>query len=342
MPGRRGRPPRELALIAILTGAVVVAAGCALSSPAGPSPAVEPTPTPTSAQPAIDGVPIMSVAELLAGRAAGSASGGPYALRGYWSVRTFPHACGNPGPPGQPGELEIACSDGEWGITDASEAILEVEQHDFRGATQTVARSAHLTPWFASTEVRTSLFAMPDQHWTPVPIVVIGHFDDPKADLCRQEARQLCLDRFVIDQVVDFDPAAVPSPTPSPSPTPFPTNDPPPAPLTEAQCFAGVEKSFVGWSRLGDLGIRLKDGWDPNEYVYTLVTANVVPIGDPTVQGEDTWHSDDRYAGRKVRWMGRQACLSQESTSVYSATVIGSTYLEIDDGRKVFAPYPFF
>jgi len=199
-----------------------------------------------------------------------------------------------------------------------------------------------LTPWFASSEIRDQLFTLPGPRWTPVPIVVVGHFDDPKADECRPAMRTRCQDRFVIDRIVEFDPKAAPSPTPSPSQTPFPVAEPPAAPLTEDVCFTGIRKAFVGWTRVGDLGIKLKETWDPNEYVYALVTLDEVPIGDPTVQGEDTWHLDPTYLGHKVRWWGRQVCFAQEASTINSGTVEGSTFLEIDDGRHIPSPYPYF
>ncbi|MGH2407465.1 MAG: hypothetical protein ACRDF7_05205 [Candidatus Limnocylindrales bacterium] len=288
----------------------------------------------------VDGLPVHTVAGLLAERAAGKAVGGPLALRGYWSVRRLGNFCNF--SRGQPGALEIYCADGQWGITDADEAILEFEAHDFRAATQASAKSAHLTPWFASDAIHSQLFMLPASHWPPVPIVVLGHFDDPQAAACRPEAITLCKDRFVIDRVVTFDPTAVPAPTASPMPTPFPVADPPAPPFTEQQCFAGLPKSFIGWAKVGDLGISLEKGWDPNEYVFAMVTRDLVAIGDPTVQGEDTWHADPAYPGHQVRWWGRQACFTQEAGTIYGGTIAGSTYLEVDDGRHIVAPYPFF
>lgn len=129
-----------------------------------------------------------------------------------------------------------------------------------------------------------------------------------------------------------FDPASVPAPTPSPTPSPFPLADPSPAPFVDDWCHAGVAKSFVGWAKVDTLGINLKPGWDPEEYVYAMVTRDVVPIGDATIRSEDGWHDDATYPGHKVRWWGRYVCMAQDLGLLTGATVIGTTYLGPADG----------
>ena len=64
----------------------------------------------------------------------------------------------------------------------------------------------------------TESFGLPyinDQPHPPVPIVVIGHFDDPRAAECPPTSRQACLDRMVIDEIVEFKPRAVLTASPS-------------------------------------------------------------------------------------------------------------------------------
>jgi hypothetical protein len=178
---------------------------------------------------------------------------------------------------------------------------------------------------------RWGLFTSPDPNvrfWGPVPIVVVGHFDDPKAAECRAEARQLCLDRFVIDRVVMYDPASVPAPTPSPTPTPFPVADPPPALFTSKYCYNGVAKSFVGWTTTAELHIPV----ERQGYVYAMVTRDVILIGD--------WYDNANYPGHKTRYWGRGVCLTQQAGFIEFEQVLGSTYIEVDDGRHIVGPGP--
>ena len=74
-----------------------------------------------------------------------------------------------------------------------------------------VTKDPYLTPYFPD-DLQPTLYSAPRQ--TPIPIVVLGHFHDPRAAKCAAEARQRCLDRFVIESIPLFDPAAASSPTP--------------------------------------------------------------------------------------------------------------------------------
>ena len=161
------------------------------------------------------------------------------------------------------------------------------------------------------------------QFWTPVPIVVVGHFDDPGAADCRKSARQLCLDRFVVDRIVMYDPESVPAPTPSPSPTPFPVADPPPALFTSADCYGGVPKSFAGWKLFSDLDL----GIGGPGYVYAMITRDVIPLGD--------WWQNPNYPGHKTRPWGQGICYAVDSGGVGFGSVRGTGFLEIDDGRHI-------
>jgi len=106
-----------------------------------------------------------------------------------------------------PGELEINCHDGEFGITERDERIAEFIEtelpgHEVPQSRMVPAAGPFLTPW------------VPDGLWPqlqdvgretpPVPIVVLGHLDDPRAENCRPEAVKLCRDRFVIDAVIEL------------------------------------------------------------------------------------------------------------------------------------------
>jgi len=347
-PTRRRRGLRPWIVLvpvaAALIGVVAWAGGSQTPPPPSPSPSVSaaiatasasgqssPSSSASASLPAmVEGLTVQSVSELLAARAAGHAPGGPYALRGYWTDRTYGHTCAPPlSSDGQPGELELYCSDGEWGITERNEAIKDLTIQ--RRANETSiggppAAGPHLTPLVPAIVEMQPLFALNfvnGQFWPPVPIVVVGHFDDPRAADCRKSARQLCLDRFVIDRVVMFEPDSVPAPTPSPSPTPFPVADPPPALFTDDRCYDGAPKSFTGWILFSELDI----GLEGPGHVYAMVTRDVVPIGD--------WWNNPSYPAHKTRWWGRGVCYAVDTGSLGFASIEGTTFLEVDDGRHI-------
>jgi hypothetical protein len=340
--GQRRRARLWVALVpiaAVLVGAVALTGGSSVQPSATSTPTRSTASTSSASEPpraeatmpsVVEGLTIQTVSELLAARAAGDAPGGPYALRGYWTDRTYGHTCGAPlSRDGQPGELELYCSDGEWGITERNEAITDLTIQ--RRANETSiggppAAGPHLTPLVPSTDEMQPLFAVNYQKggfWAPVPIVVVGHFDDPRAADCRKSARQLCRDRFVLDRVVTFNPDSVPAPTPSPTPTPFPRDSPPPALFANEECYRSAPKSFTGWIPFSELDI----GLEGPGYVYAMVTRDVVPIGK--------WYANPRYPGHKTRSWGRGVCYAVDPGSVGFAAVTGTTFLEVDDGRHI-------
>jgi hypothetical protein len=276
------------------------------------------TPEPTAGT--VDGLSIYTISELLAARAAGTLKGGPIALRGYWSERSFGHSCAPPAQP--PGELELRCHDGEWGITDQNEPIAELTI-DGRFLP---ANGPHLTPF------------VPDDLWPglgqseiihgqrplPVPIVVIGHLDDPRAKDCQPRSAQLCADRFVIDRIADYRPEAVPTPGVTPSPTPFPFDSPPPPPFDVAQCAGDGPYSFVGWIA----GTELDLDQAVPATAYAAVTRDVMEIGE--------WIDDPGGSRGRFRTMGRRVCFAAEweTGSLSFAWVPGSAYREWDDGHR--------
>jgi hypothetical protein len=228
-------------------------------SPSGPaSPIASPSPS-------LDSViaTVHTVSELLDLRARGVIGGEPVALRGFWTDRTTFHSCTAPDSP--PGELQIRCHDGESGITEQDAPIatwINPSQYTFHDGPK-------LTP-FVSEALAQRLFTLPSingQPYPPVPIVVIGHFDDPRAADCQPEARQLCRDRLVIDRIVEFEPGAVPTPGVTPSPSPFPFDDPPAAPFTTEQCAGDIAYSFIGWGYLADHGSDI----DPGRVQFMMV-----------------------------------------------------------------------
>jgi hypothetical protein len=206
-------------LVLVFVAALAIAAMWVVSSFGGgsttptPSASNAPNPTPGVTSPpigeSVDGLVVQSVSQLLDRRASGAIMGEPVALGGYWTDRTIGHSCAvvSPGL----GALELGCHDLEFGVTEGDEPILT-----FLPTGQILpAAGPYLNPYVPEA-LQHPLFSLPivnGQRYPPIPIVVVGHFDDPQANECRAQARQACLDRFVIDRIVQFDPSSVPEPT---------------------------------------------------------------------------------------------------------------------------------
>jgi hypothetical protein len=322
------------AVAACIAAVVVAAAACGAPAPewtTQPVPAdptavtsaITPRPVP-SLPTTVDGQPVMTVSQLLTARADGAAKRGPYALRGYWSVPDYPFSC--PAPMAEPGVLELYCGGMRFGITERDELALTI----VRSANETSAHGPSgpvLVPYVSDEQYRQLLLSpVGDQPHAPVPIVVTGHFDDPRAALCQPEARQACIDRFVVDTIVMFDPASVGDPTPAPTGTPFPFDSPPAAPFGVGRCRAGETDplplfSFVGWMP----GDQLQSGMGVDYSGVTLfvaITLAAVPLG--------TW-SD---ASPRWRPMGRMICVGREGEpgGVQFDYVPGSSYRQFEDG----------
>lgn len=288
----------------LLAAAALLAVGGALlvAGSAGPNRPVA-SPQPAAVFPAeVDGQHVYTVSELLAARAAGQLEGGPIALAGFWSDPLIAHSCAPPSS--QPGELELYCHDREFGITQRNEpsAVLAGD------ATIAYAAGPVLTPWVPGPLLEQLLLApVNGQPFPPVPIVVIGHLDDPRAADCRPEARRACLDRFVVDEIVEFGVAAVPTPGVTPMPTPFPFDSAPPAPFSAEQCHPPgtdepVEFSFFGWIDGADVDLTSGRGF-AGETLYVAIARDVVPLGD--------WYTPYGATGES-RPMGRLVCLATE------------------------------
>jgi hypothetical protein len=271
----------------------------------------------------VDGLNVMTVSEVLAARANGGLDEQAVALGGYWSDGSFGHSCA--APDGPTGELEIYCHDGESGITENDEPIMVVDHN----GSVTMAAGPALTPWFPGDLDRLpELYNLPfinGQRHPPVPIVVIGHFDDPRAQDCRPVARQLCLDRLVVDRIVAFELGAVPTPGVTPTPTPFPS--PAPSGLFPPEwCGGDVVHSFVGWTTTAELDV----GFEREGYVWAVVTA------EPVLLGGEGWNEDPNGSGARYRPWGRLICMTQEGQqgTMEFGHVPGSAYWEWEDGRR--------
>jgi hypothetical protein len=314
-----------LASFAGLIGRGPSSATASSASPSGSQDLATPTAAATASP--TDPPGTMTVSEVLGARAKGGLKEVSVALKGYWSDRSFGHSCA--APHGQPGELEFYCVDGEFGITELDEPIFTL----LPGGRSQLPSGAHLSPWAPEPLFR-KLFQLPVAHpvgdditvvrYPPVPIVVLGHFDDPRAADCRPEARQVCLDRFVIDEIISFDPAAVPRPTPTPVPSPFPFEDPPPAKFGADMCAGDIPYSFVGWTTMADLGIDIGG----EGHIYAMVTRDVIALSG--------WIDDPNGSGGRFRSLGRQVCYAWEwdEGAIGFVTLPGSGYREWDDGHR--------
>lgn len=306
-----GQPLLPLTLVGLVAlGAVVAVARF------GPTPG---TLAPSTTAAAVDDPGAMTVSEVLAARAAGGLQSMSVTVEGYWSDRSVIHSCG--APEGQPGELELYCVDGEFGITELNEPIREYDA-DFQ---YTEATSPRLTPYVPNEPAFAPLFNLPftnGQFYPPVPIIVGGHFDDPRSSDCRAEARQLCADRLVLERVVSFEPDSVPPSTPTPAPTPFPEVTPQALFGPEA-CSGDVEYSLVGWTTLDELGLD----YGPEGPVYAMVTKDVIPMGD--------WVEGPYGPGEGFRWWGQRICWAQEGQPgmMSFGHVPGTSFKEWRDGR---------
>jgi hypothetical protein len=338
---RRSRPIPLLMVAAVIAGTGILVASGAMdpqpsddqpvpsASAAGlETPTSPPTPTPTSSLAAgIDGLHVYTVSELQSARAARNVSGGPIALRGYWTYLGIPHSCGP--PDSTPGELEIYCHDGEYGITERNEpaAVLTKDSR------LVPATGPMITPWIPNEDwvvPLVSLLPINGRPFPPVPIVVVGHLDDERAAQCRPKQRQLCRDRFVIDGLVEFEPRAVPTPGVTPTPSPFPFESPPPLSLDRAGCasVAGASDfSFVGWMSGEELASLLQSG-----ITFEVQTLAVSITRDPVKLA-----SREDSDGRHYRLMGRSVCFAHEwdETAVQLDAIKGSIYRLYDDGTVV-------
>jgi hypothetical protein len=243
-------PRLVLGIAAVLAGTLAIA----LFGPGRDRRTAEvPAPSPPSNVAEIDGLPVMTVSQALAAHEAGDLPGGRVAMRGYWTSSPVAHGCAP--PPAGAGELEIWCYDDEFGITERDEPIWQIDTRT--GEETYTAQGPHLTPYLpAGLDGADQLFLpmINGQWYPPVPIVVLGHFDDPRAEDCRPEARRLCRNRLVIDRIVEFDIDAVPTPGITPSPTPFPSPGPP-GMFEPEECAGDVPYTFVGWTTVDELGL---------------------------------------------------------------------------------------
>jgi hypothetical protein len=228
----------------------------------------------------------------------------------------------------------LSCHDGEFGITDQQEQIFTVDPSGHAK----YAAGPHLTPFVSGSKADSrQLFELPvvnGQPFPPVPIVAIGHFDDPRAAECGTAALKRCEDRFVLDSVAIFDPTVVATPAPTVSPTAFPDAAPSGLfdPSAPGVCAGDVPYTFIGWTTTA----ALKVGFERPGHVWAAVTK------DPALLGGPAWNRETEGGGPAFRWWGRRVCLATEAAPdviLYDA-IPGTTYKEWEDGTITHAEVP--
>jgi hypothetical protein len=281
-------------LVVVGVVGIVFVGALALTSPTGGPPAT------------VDGLPVMTVSQVLDARAAGGLRDQQVAVGGYWSASDIVPPC--VAPTGTPGALEMYCEDGLSGISELNEPILVEGSSGMQRAS-----GPYLTPYIPSSVEGLGDLGPGSTAWgagdghAPVPIVVVGHFDDPLAAECRPEARQLCLDRLVVDKIAYFAADVTATPTAAPTQTPSPT----------ASAAAHVARLEVtGSGTVGCIGyggcyawLVLRQtptlsGWEPNfqdpAFSATRTMSGITLLGPvdnaPPILGNGWWSVGLAYA----------------------------------------------
>ena len=163
------------------------------SSPVVPVPTAKPPTSPSTADfPAeILGLPTISIARAVEIRGASPASSGPLAVRG-WYAAAPPLSCPYPG---DVDALERACPDFASFLMDVPQETVVVRPDGFEGR-QPVG--AALNPRFIGVALPVGR-SWPDVR--PLPVVLVGHWHDPRSMFCSASARAGCLEAFVVDAV---------------------------------------------------------------------------------------------------------------------------------------------
>ena len=95
--------------------------------------------------------------------------------------------------------------------------------------------------------------------------------------------------------------------------------------FTDASCYPGKRKSFIGWATTD----QLKTYLHLPGYFYAMVTRDPVVIRD--------WY-DNGTKGHKVRLWARGVCLRADGGDIVFQTVMGTQCNELDNGRIIRIP----
>lgn len=149
----------------------------------------------------VDGNRVLTVSQAISARDSGAT--GPIAIGGWFSMAPV-HSC--PAPFRDPHPFEFYCQVGDWALAEAPEAIVGVTVTSNGDSTSMAVHGRSMTKaWLQPVlELGRGQIFPPGttETWQPVPVVLIGHFGDPRAAACPPELRQTCFDRFVAERVV--------------------------------------------------------------------------------------------------------------------------------------------
>ena len=186
--------PISVAVILLAAfGAVMLVTGWMRGNPGTPTPSAS-LATPAASFPAeASGKPILSVSDALAIQGRDDAS--EIAVAG-WFQQPLALPCPAPRVPPVP-IIEGPCTYSGWLMADPESII--------RSIANGLATQGPVGPAFQTA------FDGPGMDWAiplprtgnsmPTPVVLIGHFDDPRAVGCQPENHQECSDRFVVTAV---------------------------------------------------------------------------------------------------------------------------------------------
>jgi hypothetical protein len=139
------------------------------------------------------GLPVWSVTDVLRLREAWWTGDGAIAIAGFWSDGMVGHSC--PLQDRQPDGVDH-CRVGEYGFTELNEPAMIIAPG---GQVTHQAEGPLLQPWLIGQAAGSVLYG-PGMVGPrpPVPVVVIGRFNDPQAAICPAETRDGCNDGFVV------------------------------------------------------------------------------------------------------------------------------------------------
>ena len=139
----------------------------------------------------------------------------------------------------------------------------------------------------------------------------LGHFDDPLAADCSPEARQICLDRLVVDKIAYFAPdrAVAPSLEPTSSPVPTPTAVETPANTSMPTTTAPTDAATAACSNVMDKispMVTLRSGEVTVAAAYEVTGAQLTRYfttvlnqggGGSQGNGSDWWNNPNKLVG---------------------------------------------
>jgi hypothetical protein len=153
----------------------------------------------------VDGNRVLTVAQALAASDTGAT--GPIAIGGWFSMAPM-HSCPAPFKNGvfrEPNPLELYCHEGDWALAEKPEAVVDVTIVTTDESTSMTVTGRTITgPWLQPVlEIHLGgIFPLgTTEQWRPVPVVLVGHFGDPRAATCLPQLRAVCAERFVADRV---------------------------------------------------------------------------------------------------------------------------------------------